>query len=127
LKMDVTSAPVTLEQVRLNCTLVYRETLLLCRAYAKAVLSQVGQVDGNEHLIHICGISRVELSSCLFYLVLQSPGTRDGVCNYIVQVHHTQTRNRGSELSEASSLRRLPLFQQRTSGVLSVGSFSDML
>ena len=53
--MDVTSAPVTLEQVRLNCTLVYRETGRL--------------VDGSEHLIDIRGISRVELSFRLFYSV----------------------------------------------------------
>src|SRR6218665_3381459 len=70
--MDVSrpSAPVTLEQVCLSCTLIYRETLLRRRVYAKAVLSQVGQVDGGELLIDIRGISRVDsrpASSTTFY------------------------------------------------------------
>src|SRR6218665_4127857 len=68
--MDVTSALVTLEQVCLSCTLIYRETLLRRRVSAKAVLSQVGQVDGGELLIHISGITRVDsrpASSTTFY------------------------------------------------------------
>jgi len=102
--MDVTSAPVTLEQVCLSCTLIYRETLLRRRVYAKAVLSQVGQVDGGELLIDIRGISRVDsrpASSTTFY----NHRERETVC---ATTSYKCTTHR--HVTEDQNPARLPLF-----------------
>src|SRR6218665_2081682 len=102
--MDVTSAPVTLEQVCLSCTLIYRETLLRRRVYAKTVLSQVGQVEGGELLIDIRGISRVDsrpASSTTFY----NHRERETVC---ATTSYKCTTHR--HVTEDQNPARLPLF-----------------
>ena len=123
--MDVSrpSAPVTLEQVCLSCTLIYRETLLRRRVYAKAVLSQVGQVDGGELLIDTRGISRVDsrpASSTPFYNHRERE-TVSATTSYKCTSHRHVTEDQNS--ARLPSLRQLPLFQQRTSDVLYVDSF----
>src|SRR6218665_2571150 len=102
--MDVTRAPVKLEQVCLSCTLIYRETLLRRRVYAKAVLSQVGQVDGGELLIDNRGISRVDsrpASSTTFY----NHRERETVC---ATTSYKCTTHR--HVTEDQNPARLPLF-----------------
>src|SRR6218665_1345607 len=102
-----------------SCTLIYRETLLRRRVYAKAVLSQVGQVDGGELLIDIRGISRVAsrpTSSTTIY----NHRERETVC---ATTSYKCTTHR--HVTEDQNPARLPLFQQRTSDVLYVDSFSE--
>src|SRR6218665_2607001 len=131
--MDVSrpSAPVTLEQVCLSCTLIYRETLLRRRVYAKAVLSQVGQVDGGELLIDIRGISRVDsrpASSTTFY----NHRERETVCattSYKCTTHRHVTEDQNPArlplLADFPSSNNEPQMCSTLLYVLYVDSFSE--